>query len=457
MAYAPAPTGLVKAFFPLWATVLVLVVTRIPDLGLKGMLNATEPAARFSLGGLGDLSISAALVAKLSGIFGTTAEWAFSTLYIPAFIPFFLVSGASLLLFRADAATTRAVFAETYDRMKKPIIALLGALVMVNLMRAGGDEAMVIVIGQAFADAFGMAWQYVAAYLGAIGAFFSGSNTVSNLMFAGIQQSIAQSLGLDPTRHPGVAVGGRGHGQHGLHQQHRRRLLDPRDPQHGGLHHQAHGRADDGLWRHRRGGRLLPHLRARAASGAAGRGAGLRHPAIGPYGRGDPPESDASAMTDWTDFADALDLGPLIPEAFARYRRAIIDGMMAFLDRLPDEQTTAILLDQAMLRRGRRRSPPGWSPSPGTARRCTSWRRCWPATGGCRPTCGRICRRWRRCRRARSSTGSRARSRPRSARSQALGIRLDEEPLAEASVAIVVPFVWTDGARRASAAASSSC
>lgn len=199
VAYAPAPTGLVKAFFPLWATVLVLVVTRIPDLGLKGMLNATEPAARFSLGGLGDLSISAALVAKLSGIFGTTAEWAFSTLYIPAFIPFFLVSGASLLLFRADAATSRAVFAETYDRMKKPIIALLGALVMVNLMRAGGGEAMVIVIGQAFADAFGMAWQYVAAYLGAIGAFFSGSNTVSNLMFAGIQQSIAQSLGLDPT------------------------------------------------------------------------------------------------------------------------------------------------------------------------------------------------------------------------------------------------------------------
>jgi lactate permease len=183
----------------LWATVLVLVVTRIPDLGLKGMLNATEPAARFSLGGLGDLSISTALVAKLSGIFGTNAEWAFSTLYIPAFIPFFLVSGASLLLFRANATTTRAVFSETYDRMKKPIIALLGALVMVNLMRAGGDKAMVIVIGQAFADAFGMAWQYVAAYLGAIGAFFSGSNTVSNLMFAGIQQSIAQSLGLDTT------------------------------------------------------------------------------------------------------------------------------------------------------------------------------------------------------------------------------------------------------------------
>ncbi len=130
-------------------------------------------------------------------IFGTTANWAFSTLYIPAFIPFFLIVGISLLLFRTNGATTHAIFGETYDRMKKPILALLGALVMVSLMRAGGDKALVIVIGQAFADAFGHAWQYVASYLGAIGAFFSGSNTVSNLMFAGIQKSIAESLGLN--------------------------------------------------------------------------------------------------------------------------------------------------------------------------------------------------------------------------------------------------------------------
>ncbi len=194
---ARRPEGLVKAFFPLWGTVLVLVVTRIPAIGLKGLLNATEPAVQVGLGSLGTLSISAALVAKLTGIFGTTANWAFGTLYIPAFIPFFLIAGLSLLLFRASGSTSRAVFSETYDRMKKPILALLGALVMVNLMRAGGDDALVIVIGRAFADAFGHAWQYVASYLGAIGAFFSGSNTVSNLMFAGIQKSIAESLGLD--------------------------------------------------------------------------------------------------------------------------------------------------------------------------------------------------------------------------------------------------------------------
>jgi lactate permease len=185
--------------FPLWGTVLVLIVTRIPELGIKGALTATEPMVTASLGSLGEFSLSTALVARLTSIFGTDATWAFSALYIPAFIPFFLIAGASLLLFRAGADTGWTVWTETYDRMKKPILALLGALVMVSLMRAGGDDALVIVIGRFFAGAFGDSWQFVASYLGAIGAFFSGSNTVSNLMFAGIQQSIAESTDLNVT------------------------------------------------------------------------------------------------------------------------------------------------------------------------------------------------------------------------------------------------------------------
>jgi lactate permease len=203
VAMAGSPAGaiatptLIKALFPLWGTVLVLVITRIPQIGLKGLMNTAEPAWTTSLGTLGDLSISAALVAKLTKIFGTTASWSFQTLYIPAFIPFFLIAGITLIMYGASGGTARAVWSETYGRMTKPILALIGALVMVSLMRVGGDTALVIIIGQAFANTFGQSWQFVASYLGAIGAFFSGSNTVSNLMFAGIQQSIAQTLGLN--------------------------------------------------------------------------------------------------------------------------------------------------------------------------------------------------------------------------------------------------------------------
>jgi len=75
-------------------------------------------------------------------------------------------------------------------------IALMGALVMVNLMLVGGDESMVKIIGRSFAHATGEYWTIFASYLGAVGAFFSGSNTVSNLTFGSVQLSTAEITGI---------------------------------------------------------------------------------------------------------------------------------------------------------------------------------------------------------------------------------------------------------------------
>jgi lactate permease len=81
--------------------------------------------------------------------------------------------------------------------MEKPVITLIGALIMVQLMMTGGDNAKTVIIGRAFAEISGEYWQYLASFLGALGSFFSGSATVSNLTFSGIQDSIAQGVGLD--------------------------------------------------------------------------------------------------------------------------------------------------------------------------------------------------------------------------------------------------------------------
>jgi lactate permease len=64
-------------------------------------------------------------------------------------------------------------------------------------MTAGGEHSPVTQIGLALADATGRSWPFFAPLLGAVGAFFSGSNTVSNLTFAPIQAAIAGTLGLD--------------------------------------------------------------------------------------------------------------------------------------------------------------------------------------------------------------------------------------------------------------------
>jgi len=91
------------------------------------------------------------------------------------------------------------VFSETASRLVNPFFALLGALVCVRLIMAGGENASAEIIGRTLANAVSENWQFFAAYLGAMGSFFSGSATVSNLTFGGIQFSIAQNLGLEPT------------------------------------------------------------------------------------------------------------------------------------------------------------------------------------------------------------------------------------------------------------------
>jgi lactate permease len=91
------------------------------------------------------------------------------------------------------------VAAESYARMVNTMIALCGALVMVSLLMVGGEASMVVLIGKGFAAFAGDHWQFVASLLGALGAFFAGSATISNLTFGAIQESIAAYVGLDRT------------------------------------------------------------------------------------------------------------------------------------------------------------------------------------------------------------------------------------------------------------------
>ena len=189
--------ALVKATFPLWGTVLLLIITRVPQLGIKPLLLLKEPVLSVGLGSLGDLSVSAALVVSLTNIFNTSESWSHSFLYGPSWLPFGVIALLTLQLFKDGS--TRTVVKETVEQMKTPVVALLGALVFVNLMMMGGEQSAVALIGSHLAEITGSNWQFFAAFLGALGSFFSGSATISNLTFAGIQDSIALDLALNRT------------------------------------------------------------------------------------------------------------------------------------------------------------------------------------------------------------------------------------------------------------------
>ncbi|WP_413508380.1 L-lactate permease [Serratia proteamaculans] len=197
---APQPVPfiqVIKAMTPTLLLIAILIVTRIHQLGIKALLNSTAPLWQAKLSGLGELRVSDALIVELQQVLGTSAAASYKTLYVPALIPFLLVVLLCIPLFRLNCGQVKQMFAETGGRVAKPFIALFGALVMVNLMMLGGDNAPVILIGKTLASLTGESWLLFSSFLGALGSFFSGSNTVSNLTFGGIQHSIALSSGLN--------------------------------------------------------------------------------------------------------------------------------------------------------------------------------------------------------------------------------------------------------------------
>ena len=184
---------------------LLLVLTRLPELGLKALLQATEPALHISLGFLGTFHMSTSLVASLTSILNTAVTWKHSILYIPSIIPFAVTGSVTLWLFRQKAESRTLITAsqQTLARMRAPFFAMIGALIFVNMMMlddsSGQKSSAVAQIGHHLAEITGDNWTFFAPLLGALGSFFSGSATISNLTFAGIQATIAEQLSLPLT------------------------------------------------------------------------------------------------------------------------------------------------------------------------------------------------------------------------------------------------------------------
>ncbi len=191
--------SLLKATFPLWATLLVLIVTRLNALPFRAWLLATSPSWNLPLPWLGELRVSPSLVVQWQRIFSTELNWSHAVLYVPSVIPFLIVSLATFAIYRPPLAEARAAFRDSFLQVLKPIGAFLGAIVFVKLLMVGGDRSCSTILGQWLAIGGGQGWQFVAVYLGALGSFFSGSNTVSNLTFGGIQEATATTIGLSRT------------------------------------------------------------------------------------------------------------------------------------------------------------------------------------------------------------------------------------------------------------------
>ncbi len=189
----------VKALFPTGLLIAILIVTRLQQLPFKAIMNDATSLFSIQLGSLGTFDISRGLIFSLQNIFATSINASYKLLYVPALIPFVITVLIAIPVFAVNGAKTKDIFVGSFKQSKNPFFALVGALIMVNLMLVGGDNSMVKIIGKSFAEATGEYWTVFASYLGAVGAFFSGSNTVSNLTFGSVQLSTAELTGLSAT------------------------------------------------------------------------------------------------------------------------------------------------------------------------------------------------------------------------------------------------------------------
>jgi lactate permease len=70
----------------------------------------------------------------------------------------------------------------------------LGILAMVALAATMEHAGMITLLSQAMADAAGRLFPIVSPFIGALGAFVSGSNTSSNVLFGAFQRDVARAL-----------------------------------------------------------------------------------------------------------------------------------------------------------------------------------------------------------------------------------------------------------------------
>jgi lactate permease len=150
-----------------------------------------------------------------SDILGTGIDEELEVLYSPGAV-FLVVCLVTYLLHRMSGRQIATSWSVSGRQLAGAAIALLFALPLVRILinsgpeyNTSGLESMPLTLAAGAAAVAGGTWPLFAPWIGALGAFIAGSNTVSNLTFSLFQFATAQNIGVDPeTVVAAQAVGG---------------------------------------------------------------------------------------------------------------------------------------------------------------------------------------------------------------------------------------------------------
>ena len=177
----------VLAWLPYILIAALLVAARLDWFGLKGLLTSSFFTCR---------------IPHICGCerVGWTWNWGWN----PGVMPFVLVCVLTFLLHRMPPGRVKEAVVDTFVQIKGAAIAIAFGVSMVYLYRNTGCDAaltsksMVYVMAEALAGTFSKAYIGIAPLIGVLGSFMSGSNTVSNMLFASLQYETATLVKLSP-------------------------------------------------------------------------------------------------------------------------------------------------------------------------------------------------------------------------------------------------------------------
>lgn len=175
--------NLITAWSPYLVVVVLLLLTRIVP-GIKSFAQNTI-----------DLTWN-----NILGVEGVTSAW--EVLYSPGSI-LILAAIAAVFIQRKSINNFTKASKESLISIKNAGLALLFTLALVQVFTNSGINAKDLIsmpqyIAEALASSLGPVWIFVAPFLGQLGAFITGSATVSTLTFSPVQFSIAQQIGMSP-------------------------------------------------------------------------------------------------------------------------------------------------------------------------------------------------------------------------------------------------------------------
>ncbi|WP_151527023.1 L-lactate permease [Serinicoccus kebangsaanensis] len=192
--------GLLRAWSPYLLIAVLLLATRLIE-PLTTALRSENPAVTLPFENLLGTGIS------------TTWQW----LYSPGTV-FILTCLITYGLHRMSGEQIRSTWAVAGKQILGTGVALLFAVPLVRLLIRSGAEftdsglaSMPVTLAEGAAAVAGSNWPLVAPWIGALGAFVAGSNTVSNLTFSLFQFATGQEIGVAPESVVAAqAVGGAG-------------------------------------------------------------------------------------------------------------------------------------------------------------------------------------------------------------------------------------------------------